>query len=270
MGTISSDDFYSGTVAVACGGTTTIIDYAEQAKGETLAQAVEAWRAKADPRALIDYGLDVSATDLREDILSEMEDVLRHGSTSFRCYLAYPERLRDDELLQVLVRAKDTAALVNVHCENGWLVDFMTRQLLAEAKTQPRWHPRSWPAAFESVVRCGTRLHLLQRGSPGNKLVRTTETALYNGQWELDIVETLPYSLARLVCASVGPSSREEPYGDRFLMRGTALGSRSLSPCRRLSSPCASKRHTSSAAPMLGAAARGLAGLNFSDERDGV
>ncbi len=113
------------------------------------AQAVEAWRAKADPKVVIDYGLHVSVTDVREDILSEMEDVVRHGVSSFECYLAYPERLRDDELLQVLMRAKDTGALVNVHCENGWLVDFMTRKLLAEGKTGPRWHPRSRPAAFE-------------------------------------------------------------------------------------------------------------------------
>ena len=114
-----------------------------------MAQAVEAWRARADPKGVIDYGLHVSVTDVREDILSEMEDVVRHGVSSLKCYLAYPERLRDDELLQVLRRAKDTGALVNVHCENGWLVDFMTRKLLAEGNTEPRWHPRSRPAAFE-------------------------------------------------------------------------------------------------------------------------
>ena len=149
MDTVSSDDFYTGTVAAACGGTTTIIDYAEQTQGESLAQAVEAWRAKADPKVVIDYGLHVSVTDVREEILSEMEDVVRHGVSSFKCYLAYPERLRDDELLQVLMRAKETGALLNVHCENGWLVDLMTRKLLAEGKTGPRWHPRSRPAAFE-------------------------------------------------------------------------------------------------------------------------
>ena len=149
MDTVSSDDFYTGTVAAACGGTTTIIDYAEQTQRETLAQAVKAWRAKADPKVVIDYGLRASVTDVREEILSEMEDVVRHGVSSFKCYLAYPARLRDDELLQVLMRAKETGALVNVHCENGWLVDFMTRKLLAEGKAGPRWHPRSRPAAFE-------------------------------------------------------------------------------------------------------------------------
>jgi len=149
MDTVSSDDFYTGTVAAACGGTTTIIDYAEQTKGETLGQAVDAWRAKADPKVVIDYGLHVSVTDVRGDILAEMEDIVREGVTSFKCYLAYAERLRDDELLQVLIRARDIGALVNVHCENGWLVDLMTKKLLAEGKTGPRWHPRSRPAAFE-------------------------------------------------------------------------------------------------------------------------
>jgi dihydropyrimidinase len=149
MDTVSSDDFYTGTVAAACGGTTTIIDYAEQTKGETLHQAVDAWRQKADPKVVIDYGLHVSVTDVCDQILDEMEDIVREGVTSFKCYLAYPERLRDDELLQVLARARDLGALVNVHCENGWLVDLTTRRLLAEGKTGPRWHPRSRPAAFE-------------------------------------------------------------------------------------------------------------------------
>jgi dihydropyrimidinase len=150
MDTVSCDDFYHGSVAAACGGTTTIIDYAEQSKGGTLRQAVEDWRAKADPKVVIDYGLHVSVTDAREDVLAEMEEIVRAGVFSFKCYLAYPERLRDDELLRVLLRARDIGALVNVHCENGWLVDCMTDKLLKEGKTGPRWHPRSRPAPFEA------------------------------------------------------------------------------------------------------------------------
>jgi dihydropyrimidinase len=149
MDTVSSDDFHTGTVAAACGGTTAIIDYAEQTEGGTLRQAVNAWRAKADPKVAIDYGLHVSITDAREDVLSEMEDIVRAGVSSFKCYLAYPERLRDDELLRVFTKARETGALVNVHCENGWLVDWTTSQLLSEGKTGPRWHPRSRPAAYE-------------------------------------------------------------------------------------------------------------------------
>ena len=149
MDTVSSDDFYTGTVAAACGGTTTIIDYAEQTEGGTLRQAVNSWRAKADPKVVIDYGLHVSITDAREDILTEMEDMVTAGVSSFKCYLAYPERLRDDELLRVFIKARETGALVNVHCENGWLVDWTTSQLLSEGNTGPRWHPRSRPAAYE-------------------------------------------------------------------------------------------------------------------------
>jgi len=149
MDTVSSDDFYTGTVAAACGGTTTIIDYAEQTAGGTLRQALDTWRAKADPKVVIDYGLHVSVTDVREDVLTEMEDMVTAGVSSFKCYLAYPERLRDDELLRVFIKARETGTLVNVHCENGWLVDWTTSQLLSEGNTGPRWHPRSRPAAYE-------------------------------------------------------------------------------------------------------------------------
>jgi dihydropyrimidinase len=149
MDTVSSDDFYTGTVAAACGGTTTIIDYAEQTKGGTLTQAVQASRAKADPKVVIDYGLHVSVTDARSDVLDEMEGIVEAGVSSFKCYLAYVDRLRDDELLAVMCRARDVGALVNVHCENGWLVDSMTSKFLEEGKTEPRWHPRSRPPAFE-------------------------------------------------------------------------------------------------------------------------
>ena len=149
MDTVSSDDFYTGTVAAACGGTTTIIDYAEQTKGGTLTQAVKASRAKADPKVVIDYGLHVSITHARDDVLKEMAEIVKAGVSSFKCYLAYSDRLRDDELLAVLCRARDLGALVNVHCENGWLVDMMTRGLLEEGKTEPRWHPRSRPPTFE-------------------------------------------------------------------------------------------------------------------------
>jgi dihydropyrimidinase len=149
MDTVSSDDFYTGTVAAAFGGTTTIIDYAEQGSGTSLRETVEVWRARADPKVAIDYGLHVSITDAREDVLEEMGEIIERGVSSFKCYLAYPDRLKDEELLQVLCRAREVGALVNVHCENGALVDFMTCKLIGEGKTTPRWHPRSRPAAFE-------------------------------------------------------------------------------------------------------------------------
>jgi dihydropyrimidinase len=149
MDTVSSDDFYTGTVAAVCGGTTTIVDYAEQSRGEPLREAVQTWRAKADPKVVIDYGLHVSIADPSDEVLSEMDEMARLGIPSFKCYLAYSDRVRDDQLLQVMRKASDIGALVNVHCENGILVDFLTRQLLEEGKTQPRWHPHSRPAPCE-------------------------------------------------------------------------------------------------------------------------
>jgi len=149
MDTVSADDFYTGTVAAACGGTTTIIDYAEQSQGGTLRDALQAWRDKAENKAVVDYGFHVSITDATEEVLAEMQEMVTQGVSSFKCYLAYPERLTDNELLQLLLRSRQIGAVVNVHCENGSLVDFMTDRLLQEGKTEPRWHPRSRPASFE-------------------------------------------------------------------------------------------------------------------------
>jgi len=107
MDTVSADDFYTGTVAAACGGTTTIIDYAEQSQGGTLRDALQAWRDKAENKAVVEYGFHVSITDATEEVLAEMQEMVTQGVPSFKCCLAYPEKLTDAELLRVLLRARE-------------------------------------------------------------------------------------------------------------------------------------------------------------------
>jgi dihydropyrimidinase len=174
MGTVSADDSYTGTVAAACGGTTTIIDYAEQTKGQTLHEALQVWQAKAEAKAVIDYGFHVSVTDATEEVLTEMEGMVAEGVSSFKCYLAYEERLKDDELLQVLLRARDVGALVNVHCENGLLVDFMTHKLLMEGKTEPRWRLPHRPPGMQAV-----RIQLYCRVLPA--VLRLSPQSIWHG-----------------------------------------------------------------------------------------
>src|SRR5437763_8010248 len=89
-GTAASDDFETGTRAAAFGGTTTIIDFAVQYKGQSLNQAVDAWFKKAEGKTSIDYGFHLICTDLPDDRLPEMKDLIRQGITSFKLFMAYP------------------------------------------------------------------------------------------------------------------------------------------------------------------------------------
>lgn len=150
MGTTSADDFYTGTVAAACGGTTTIIDYAQQEKGQGLSQVLEIWHVKARGRAVVDYSFHMALAEVNGRVLNELGEMPAHGITSFKAYLAYEEMIDDAQLLQLLERAKELNCLVAVHCENGRLVEYMTRELLAQGKTEPCWHPYSRPPTLEA------------------------------------------------------------------------------------------------------------------------
>ncbi|MBI4759474.1 MAG: amidohydrolase family protein, partial [Chloroflexi bacterium] len=151
-GTVSSDDFYTGTVAAACGGTTTIIDYADQVRGEPLAKGLEARLAAARGKAAIDYGFHLVLTEYNARVAGEMAEMVSAGVSSFKCFLAYKGRsmIDDGTLLVLLSRSKDIGALTCVHCENGEVIDVLTRKLLSEGKTSTRYHPESRPPEVEA------------------------------------------------------------------------------------------------------------------------
>jgi dihydropyrimidinase len=151
--TTSSDDFVSGTIAAACGGTTTIIDFADQVPGHSLHEGLEARLERAEGRAVIDFGLHVSITDATETVLEEeMAELVDEGITSFKLYLAYPGRymIGDDGLFSVLLKTRELGALALVHAENGHVVDYLIRKYLSEGKTSPVWHARSRPSEAEA------------------------------------------------------------------------------------------------------------------------
>jgi dihydropyrimidinase len=152
-GTTSADDFVSGTIAAACGGTTTIIDFADQERGHSLHQAVEARLKRAQGRAVIDFGLHVAITDATEAVLDEeMAELVDEGITSFKLYLAYPGRymIDDRSFFRVLLKARELGAVALVHAENGHVVDYLTKEHLSEGKTSPVWHARSRPPEAEA------------------------------------------------------------------------------------------------------------------------
>ncbi len=161
-GTVSADDFLTGTRAAAIGGTTTIVDFAIQARGTRMRDALDTWRAKAEGKACIDYGLHMIVTDLGSDAgkqgLADMDDMVREGVASFKLFMAYPNVLMVDDatIFKALQQTAKNGALICMHAENGSVIDTIVQQTLAEGKTAPIYHALTRPtiAEAEAVNRC--------------------------------------------------------------------------------------------------------------------
>jgi dihydropyrimidinase len=151
-GTTSADDFESGTIAAAHGGTTSIVDFAIQSKGQTLRQAWEAWMKKADGKAAIDYGFHMIITDLPESVEKEMDAMVAEGVTSFKLFMAYRGvlMLDDGSIFRALLRTADNGGTICMHAENGDVIDVLVRRALAEGKTEPKYHALTRPVRAEA------------------------------------------------------------------------------------------------------------------------
>jgi dihydropyrimidinase len=143
-----SDDFASGTRAAAIGGTTTIIDYVTPERGEDPMAAAAKWRSWAEPAA-IDWGLHLTFTEAVPE--SVVAAGVEAGITSFKLYLAYPDRLQVDDgtIVNLMRSARRHGALVTLHCENGDAIEELRRETLAEGRTAVIEHARTRPAILE-------------------------------------------------------------------------------------------------------------------------
>ena len=149
--TRSADDFYTGTVAAACGGTTTILDFVDPAPGQSLLDALAARNAEADPKAVVDYGFHMTINRADSATLDEMGAVLDAGLPSFKAYMAYAGLMLDDEALyRVLVRSRQVRGRVSVHAENGSLIRYLVAKYVAEGGSGPIWHLLSHPPEIEA------------------------------------------------------------------------------------------------------------------------
>src|SRR6202051_1686054 len=151
-GTTSSDDFETGTRAAAFGGTTTIVDFAIQARGTRMREALDTWWKKAEGRACIDYGLHMIVTDLGEAGLEDMDDMVAEGIASFKLFMAYPGVLMVDDatIFKALRSTSKNRALICMHAENGGAIDVIVQQALAEGKTAPIYHALTRPTLAEA------------------------------------------------------------------------------------------------------------------------
>ncbi|HEY3427128.1 MAG TPA: amidohydrolase family protein, partial [Acidimicrobiia bacterium] len=141
-GTFASDDFETGTRAAAWGGTTTIIDFAVQTKGQNLMEGFEAWREKAEGNCAIDYGFHLIVGDVTDQSLKEMDIAMGEGVTSFKMFMAYPGVFysTDGEIFRAMQKAAENGATIMMHAENGIAIDVLTAQALERGETDPIYH----------------------------------------------------------------------------------------------------------------------------------
>ncbi|MFF9341300.1 MULTISPECIES: dihydropyrimidinase [unclassified Streptomyces] len=151
-GTFASDTFETGTRAAAWGGTTTIVDFAVQAKGEPLRAGLDAWMEKADGNCAVDYAFHMIMSDVNESTLREMPKLVEIGVSSFKLFMAYPGVFYSDDgqILRAMQVAGDTGGLIMMHAENGIAIDVLVEQALARGETDPRYHGEVRKALLEA------------------------------------------------------------------------------------------------------------------------
>lgn len=150
-GTITADDFATGSWAALRGGTTTVIDFAAPNKGETLAWGLARWREKAEESCACDYGFHMTIDDWNEGISREIGEMVESGIPTFKMYMTYPAMmLPEGEMYRALRRLKEAGGIAGVHCENSGLIDALVSEAKAAGQMSPASHPRTRPRALEA------------------------------------------------------------------------------------------------------------------------
>ena len=150
-GTVTADDFASGTRSALAGGTTTVLDFATQFHGETLMEGLKRWHEKARGKAVTDYGFHLAMTQWRPEFADEMAEAVEAGVTSFKMYMAYRGSMmvEDDEIYAALSASSRLGATIGFHCENGLVIDALVRAELDRGHTGAFYHQRARPPALE-------------------------------------------------------------------------------------------------------------------------
>jgi dihydropyrimidinase len=151
-GSNSADDFESGTMAAAFGGTTSIVDFAIQYKGQTLHHAWETWMKKAEGKACIDYGFHMIITDLPDSVEQEMDSMVREGVSSFKLFMAYRGvlMLDDGSIFRAMKKTGENGGTICMHAENGDVIEVLVKRALAEGHTAPKYHALTRPPRAEA------------------------------------------------------------------------------------------------------------------------
>lgn len=148
-GSHTLDDWYQGTVSAACGGVTCVVDYPMQEKGLTLREILNKWSSKAEGAAVIDYSFSPVITERSEEAYELLPQLIEEGFPTWKVYMAYWHRVRDEEIVRLLDVISSNGGLLAIHCENDFAIDYLTKKLLEAGKVEPRYHPVSRPPVCE-------------------------------------------------------------------------------------------------------------------------
>jgi len=164
-GTFAKDDFFTGTRAAAFGGTTTIVDFAVQSKGKSLREGLDAWHALAEGNAVADYGFHMIMSDVNDDTLKEMDQLVSEGIPDFKLFTAYPGVFYSDDgaIFRAMQQTATNGGLIMMHAENGMAIDVVAEQTVDEGTIDPIGHGLARKAVFE--------------GEATNRVIRLAEAA---------------------------------------------------------------------------------------------
>ena len=154
-GTVTADDFRTGTRAALRGGTTTIVDFGTQYAGETLMEGLKNWHEKADGKCSCDYGFHMSISDWNHDVSREIDKMTEEGITSYKLYMTYDIQVDDKCLYEILKRLKDVKGIAGVHCENSGVIAALQEEAVNAGRMGVESHPATRPpeAEAEAVAR---------------------------------------------------------------------------------------------------------------------
>jgi len=164
-GTFAKDTFETGTRAAAFGGTTTIVDFAVQSRGKSLREGLDAWHAKAEGNAVADYGFHMIMSDVNDDTLKEMDQLVTEGIPDFKLFTAYPGVFYSDDgaIFRAMQQTATNGGLIMMHAENGMAIDVVAEQTVDEGTIDPIGHGLARKAVFE--------------GEATNRVIRLAEAA---------------------------------------------------------------------------------------------
>ncbi|MCF8106975.1 MAG: dihydropyrimidinase [Desulfohalobiaceae bacterium] len=169
MGAHAKDDYETGTIAAACGGVTSIIDFDVQQKGESLLDALNRKKELARDKVAVDYSLHPAITDPRADVIAEVEKAAReYGTPSFKIFMVYDFRVDDATMIKLLQATKKHGGLVQVHAENFYIIQYLNEVLESQGKLSPYHHALSRPNIAEQ-----------EAVSRATKMVELTDSRIY-------------------------------------------------------------------------------------------